>query len=210
MGPIKLKGSEASAAYESFTDWLRVQAAVVTHPIAGFLGRLGFHPNTVTIIGFLLTVGVAVVLAIGRTGLGGVLLMVTSSVDALDGALARVLGAKSRFGAFLDSTLDRLSEGALLLGLLIWLLQRDGIFEVVLLFFALLGSVMVSYTRARAEGVGYSCKVGLLTRMERVLLLGIGLILGWVRGTLLVLAIFTWITVLQRIMHVYTASSRDP
>jgi CDP-diacylglycerol---glycerol-3-phosphate 3-phosphatidyltransferase len=210
MGPIKVKGPEASAAYESLTDWLRVQAAVVTHPVAGFLGRLGFHPNTVTIIGFLLTVGVAVVLAVGRTGLGGVLLMITSSVDALDGALARVLGAKSRFGAFLDSTLDRLSEGVLFLGLLVWLLSQGLTFEVVLLFFALLGSVMVSYARARAEGVGYTCKVGLLTRMERILLLGVGLILGWTRMTLLVLAIFTWITVLQRITHVYKVSLREP
>jgi CDP-diacylglycerol--glycerol-3-phosphate 3-phosphatidyltransferase len=138
------------------------------------------------------------------------LLLMTSSVDALDGALARVLGAKSRFGAFLDSTLDRLSEGALLLGLLVWLLRQDLTLEVILLFFALLGSVMVSYTRARAEGVGYACKVGFLTRMERVLLLGIGLMLGWVRGLLLVLAIFTWVTVLQRIAHVYAASLRDP
>lgn len=210
MGPIKVKGSEASAAYESLTDWLRAQAAVVTHPIAGFLGRLGFHPNTVTILGFLLTVGVAVVLAVGRTGLGGMLLMITSSVDALDGALARVLGAKSRFGAFLDSTLDRLSEGVLFLGLLIWLLPQGLTFEVVLLFFALLGSVMVSYARARAEGVGYTCKVGLLTRMERVLLLGVGLILGWTRMTLLILAIFTWVTVLQRITHVYKESLQEP
>jgi CDP-diacylglycerol--glycerol-3-phosphate 3-phosphatidyltransferase len=138
------------------------------------------------------------------------LLMVTSSVDALDGALARVLGAKSRFGAFLDSTLDRLSEGVLFLGLLIWLLSQGLTFDVVLLFFALLGSVMVSYARARAEGVGYTCKVGLLTRMERVLLLGVGLILGWTRMTLLILAIFTWITVLQRITHVYRASLQEP
>ncbi len=195
--------------YDSWTDWLRVQAAIITHPVARFLGKLGFHPNTVTLLGFMLTVVVGIILASGRTGLGGALLLLTSSLDAFDGALARVSGAKSNFGAFLDSTLDRLSEGALLLGLLMWLLPQGATFEVVTLFMALLGSVMVSYTRARAEGVGYSCKVGLFTRVERILLLGIGLMLGWVKGTLLVLAIFTWVTVAQRMWHVYRTSLKD-
>ncbi len=195
--------------YESFTDWLRVQATVITHPIARWLGRLGVHPNTVTLVGFLLTVGVAVMLAQGHRTLGGVLLLLTSSLDALDGALARVTGAKSRFGAFLDSTLDRLSEGVLLLGLLVWLLPNDPPLDIYLLFAALLGSVMVSYTRARAEGVGFECKVGVLSRVERILLLGGGLILGWVRPALLVLAVLTWVTVVQRILHVYWESRRD-
>lgn len=196
--------------YDSLTDFLRTQAMVITHPIARVLEKLGLHPNTVTLLGLLLNIGTGAVLASGRLVLGGVFVLLASAVDSLDGALARVSGAKSRFGAFLDSTLDRLSEGALLLGLLAWLLRQGATTEVYLVFLILLGSVMVSYTRARAEGVGYTCKVGILTRLERVVVLGAGLIFGWVRPTLIVMAIFTWITVFQRVWHVYRESRQNP
>jgi CDP-diacylglycerol--glycerol-3-phosphate 3-phosphatidyltransferase len=196
--------------YDSLTDFLRTQATVITHPIARVLEKLGLHPNTVTLFGFLLNVGASIILSTGRLVLGGVFLLLASSVDSLDGALARVSGAKSRFGAFLDSTLDRLSEGALLLGLLAWLLRQNATLEIYLVFLILLGSVMVSYTRARAEGVGYECKVGILTRLERVAVLGVGLIIGWVRPTLIFMAVFTWITVFQRVWHVYRESRKNP
>jgi len=196
--------------YGSLTDFLRVQATAITHPIARILGKLGLHPNTVTLLGLLLNIVAGVILASGRLLFGGVFLLLASSVDSLDGALARISGAKSRFGAFLDSTLDRISEGALLLGLLVWLLQKGDTLGIYLVFFILLGSVMVSYTRARAEGVGYACKVGIMTRLERVILLGIGLIIGWVRPTLIVMAIFTWITVFQRVWYVYRESRKTP
>lgn len=196
--------------YDSLTDFLRTQAMVITHPIARILEKLGLHPNTVTLLGLLLNIGTGAVLASGRLVLGGVFVLLASAVDSLDGALARVSGAKSRFGAFLDSTLDRISEGALLFGLLAWLLRQDATMEVYLVFLILLGSVMVSYTRARAEGVGYTCKVGILTRLERVVLLGAGLIFGWVRPTLIVMAIFTWFTVAQRVWHVYRESRQNP
>jgi CDP-diacylglycerol--glycerol-3-phosphate 3-phosphatidyltransferase len=196
--------------HDSPTDWLRAQATVITHPIARILGKLGLHPNTVTILGFVLNVVAGSVLATGRLALGGVLLLLASSVDSIDGALARVSGAKSRFGAFLDSTLDRVSEGALLFGLLIWSMGQGAVLEVYLIFLILLGSVMVSYARARAEGVGYECKVGFLTRLERVVGLGAGLIIGLVRPTLLFMAIFTWFTVLQRVLYVYRESKRNP
>lgn len=196
--------------YDSLTDWLRAQAAVITHPIARLLERLGLHPNTVTILGFVLNVGAGAVLATGRLALGGVLLLLASSVDSLDGALARVSQAKSRFGAFLDSTLDRVSEGALFFGLLAWFLSQGALLEVYLVFLILLGSVMISYARARAEGVGYNCKVGILTRLERVIALGFGLITGWVRPTLIFMAIFTWVTVFQRVLHVYRESQQNP
>jgi CDP-diacylglycerol--glycerol-3-phosphate 3-phosphatidyltransferase len=196
--------------YDSLTDFLRMQATVITHPIARILEKLGLHPNTVTLLGFFLNVGTGVILATGHLVLGGVFLLLASSVDSLDGALARVSGAKSRFGAFLDSTLDRLSESALLFGLLVWLLRQGAALEIYLVFLVLLGSVMVSYTRARAEGVGYDCKVGILTRLERVVVFGVGLIIGWVRPTLIVMAIFTWITVFQRVWHVYRESCKNP
>lgn len=194
--------------YDSLTDFLRTQATVITHPIARVLEKLGLHPNTVTLLGLLLNIGTGAVIASGRLVLGGVFVLLASAVDSLDGALARVSGAKSRFGAFLDSTLDRISEGALLFGLLAWLLRQGATTEIYLVFLILLGSVMVSYTRARAEGVGYTCKVGILTRLERVVLLGAGLIFGWVRPTLIIMAIFTWFTVVQRVWHVYRLEFR--
>lgn len=196
--------------YDTLTDWMRAQATVITHPIARILERLGLHPNTVTILGLILNVGAGAVLSTGRVALGGVLLLLASSVDSLDGALARVSKAKSRFGAFLDSTLDRVSEGALFFGLLAWFLSQGALLEVYLIFLILLGSVMISYARARAEGVGYDCKVGILTRMERIIVLGFGLITGWVRPTLIFMAIFTWVTVLQRVLHVYRESLKTP
>lgn len=196
--------------YDSLTDYLRAQATVITHPIARLLEKLGMHPNTVTIIGLLLNIGAGAILATGHLVWGGIFLLVASSVDSLDGALARVSGAKSRFGAFLDSTLDRISEGALFFGLLIWLVNRGLTLEIYLVYLIILGSVMVSYTRARAEGVGYDCKVGILTRLERVVVLGAGLIIGWVRPTLIVMAVFTWVTVFQRVFYVYRESRKNP
>lgn len=204
MGRLKAK------RYDTLTDFLRAQATFITHPIARFLGKLGLHPNTVTLLGFFLNVGAGMILATGHLVLGGAFLLIASSVDSLDGALARVSGAKSRFGAFLDSTLDRLSESALLFGLLIWLVRQGATLEIYLIFLVLLGSVMVSYTRARAEGVGYDCKVGVLTRLERVAVFGVGLIIGWVRPTLIVMTVFTWFTVFQRVWHVYRESRRNP
>ncbi len=199
-----------SGEYETLTDWVRAQAVVVTTPVARFLNRLGLHPNTVTILGMLLTVGVGVVIATGRLQLGGLLLLFTSAVDGLDGALARFSDRKTRFGAFLDSTLDRISEGALFWGLLVWAAPQSLYLESSLILLCLLGSLMVSYIRARAEGVGYACKVGIFTRMERILMLGICLMFGWVRPMLWIMTALVWFTVGQRILYVYRESLRNP
>ncbi len=187
----------------TLTDRLRLFFAPLIAPIAAFVGGLGIHPNTITLLGFALTLGVAYVLSEGYLVLGGVLMLLTFSLDALDGAVARTMQNHSRFGAFLDSTLDRLSEGVIFLGLLRWLLVENRFTDVYWLFLALLGSVMISYTRARAEGLGLSCKVGIVTRVERVILTGALLILRQVRPLLIILAVLTWITVAQRVAHVY-------
>lgn len=189
----------------TFTDWLRKRGAGIVTPLAKGLAKLGLTPNMVTWIGFLLTAGVGVVLGFGYLRLGGVLLWVTSAMDALDGTLARTTGKVTRFGAFLDSTLDRVSDGALLAGLLVYFADQGELVPVYLCFAAMLGSVMVSYTRARAEGAGFECKVGIATRVERIVLLGLGLLLGFPVITLWVLAIATWFTVGQRMWHVWRA-----
>ncbi len=194
----------------TFDDWLRARAAGIVQPVARWLGERKLHPNTVTIIGFVLTAGAAAIIATGRVRLGGALMLVASAMDALDGTLARITSQQSRFGAFLDSTLDRLSEGVVLIGLLTWLIaeRMDG--AATLVGLVMLGSLMVSYTRARAEGVGYSCKVGMLTRPMRVILLGIGMLSLWLVPVLGILAVLTWVTSIQRIVHVYRESKLNP
>ncbi len=196
-------------AYDSFAEWARDAAQVITVPIARILNRWKVHPNTLTLLGCLLTVGVGGVLASGRLTLGGWLLAIVAPVDALDGALARLSGRGSRFGAFLDSTLDRVSEGVLYLCLAAHYLWRGATTEVLLAFLSLIGAFLVSYVRARAEAHGFSCKVGFFTRLERTAVLAVGLILGFPTVTLWVLAIGSNLTALWRILHVYVQAKKE-
>lgn len=192
--------------WDSLTDWARAQAGVLMNPIARCLGRMGVHANTVTVFGLLLQVMVGVILGLGYIKLGGWLLLFVGPIDALDGAVARILGQRSRFGAFLDSTLDRLSDAALILGLTWHFLSQDALLEVASLLVSLVASMMVSYIRARAETLGFSCKVGLLTRMERVLLIGILSALGLPGVLVYALAGLSLFTMIQRFMYVYARS----
>jgi len=178
-------------------------------PIARAMGRLGIHPNTVTILGMLLQVGVAVVFSWGHIILGGWLLLAVAPVDALDGALARALGKESRFGAFLDSTLDRISDAALILGLTAHYMSQGARLEVALLLLSLVAAMMVSYIRARAEASGFPCKVGVLTRMERIVLIGVLSAIGLPIVMIWALALLSVFTVLQRIFYVYAVSQQE-
>jgi CDP-diacylglycerol--glycerol-3-phosphate 3-phosphatidyltransferase len=188
----------------SFSEWARTWGERITAPVARVLGRLGLTPNVVTLLGLALNFGVAVVLALGYTTWGGWLLLLAGAFDALDGALARQMNRKTRFGGFLDSTCDRYAEAAIFLGLMILFLRAgpQGQIQVILIFVTLVGSILVSYTRARAEGLGLDCKVGLLTRLERFLIMAAALILNQVTLALWFLAVLTHFTVLQRIAYV--------
>lgn len=192
--------------WDTLTDWARAQGGVILRPIANLMGRLGVHPNTVTLLGMLLQVGVGVVFGLGHLILGGWLLLAVAPVDALDGLLARVLGKQSTFGAFLDSTVDRISDAALILGLTAYYIHRGAYLEVALLLTSLVAVMMISYIRARAEAVGYCCKVGLLTRMERILLIGVLSALGLHTAMVWALALLSIFTVMQRILYVYKIS----
>ena len=193
----------------TLTDRARHLVRGIVDPIADVLVWLGFTPNTLTLIGFLMNVAVAIILSQGQMRLGGVAFFLASAFDGLDGALARELGQGSSFGAFLDSVADRLSEGMVLLGLLLWYLRSGSQQEIVLIYITLLSSLLISYARARAEGLGLECKVGLLTRLERVVLLVAGLVLLQVRTMLWVLAILTSVTVIQRAYHVWRITRED-
>jgi CDP-diacylglycerol--glycerol-3-phosphate 3-phosphatidyltransferase len=193
------------------TDLARRWGNSIVNPIARFLSGTGVSPNAVTVIGFSLTVIVAVLLAAGYLQLAGILLIVAAIFDAIDGALARLLNRVTRFGAFLDSTMDRFSEAALFLGVLIhFYYGRGTATEVILCYVTIVGSLMVSYTRARAEGLGVSVRGGLLTRFERMVILIIGLLLNQLTVALWILAPLTNFTALQRVWLVWWATRDGP
>jgi CDP-diacylglycerol--glycerol-3-phosphate 3-phosphatidyltransferase len=187
------------------TEPLEARVRAFTQRLAArLLGRSGISPNTITVIGLVLTLAVTYALATGHLIIGGILVLITSAFDMLDGALARATNRKSAFGAFFDSTVDRYAEALVLLGLLIFYEQQPGFrWEVPLVYVSIVGSLMVSYTRARAEGLGFDGKAGLLARPERIILLAFGLIVNWLGFALVVLAILTNFTAVQRIFHVW-------
>jgi len=185
------------------SDLARKYSRVFLEPIARFIGWTGISPNLITVIGFVLTIGVAVVIGLGNLRIGGVLIVLAAGFDAIDGTLARTMGRTSRFGAFLDSTLDRFSEAIIFLGLFIYLADQGAQIELVLIYTTIVGSLMVSYARARAEGIGIQLKQGFLTRFERVGLLVLGLIFNQLIWVLWILAVFTNFTAIQRMWLVW-------
>jgi CDP-diacylglycerol--glycerol-3-phosphate 3-phosphatidyltransferase len=193
----------------TLTDHARKWGRWIIEPVARALAWLGIPPNVVTVTGFVLNIGVGVVLALGHVRWGGVCIILAAVFDALDGTLARIVGRTSRFGAFLDSTMDRFSEAVVLLGLLIWYTRLGARQEILLIYATIVGSLMVSYTRARAEGLGLDCKVGILTRMERTIVLTAGLLLDQVLIALWIMAILANFTALQRMVHVWRATRQE-
>jgi CDP-diacylglycerol--glycerol-3-phosphate 3-phosphatidyltransferase len=191
------------------TDLVRRQMRWLLEPLARLVNKTGISPNLLTVIGFVMTVVVAYVLATGHLQIGGVLIVVAGAFDALDGTLARLAGRKSRFGAFLDSTLDRLSEAVTYLGLLVHYTWQGGWQEIFLIYAAIVGSLMVSYARARAEGIGIECKRGILTRFERVVVLVVGLVLNQMHIALWILAVLSNFTALQRMYHVWRVTGGE-
>ena len=183
-------------------DIRRNLAYRITVPVVRILSKSGITPNALTFINLALNIVAAYVIATGHFLLGGVLVLVAGLFDLLDGALARFTKQTTRFGAILDSVADRISEAAILCGLLIWYIpQEEASLEIVLIFVVLIGSFLVSYIRARAEGLGWQCQVGLFTRAERVIVLAIGLLINQIFIALCVLVIFVFITVVQRLIY---------
>ncbi len=178
--------------------------------------KTGITPNMLTIFGFVLNAGVAYLLAIGQPIWGGALMLFAGLFDMLDGALAKVTNRVTRFGGFLDSVVDRYSEAVVLFGLLLYYYNqpdRAGLLEIILIYVTLVGSMMISYARARAGALNITNEVGILARPERIILLAVGLLFGpfLLDVILWVLAIGTQFTALQRIWYVWqvTASERN-
>ena len=182
----------------------RLAARYLEEPLARFLKRIGLSPGSVTILGLLLSGATAYLLSAGQF-LGGALLLLLSSVmDMADGAVARLYGRSTAFGALLDSTADRIAEAGVFLGLLVFYVNTSpvSIPEVVLIHLALVGSFMVSYLRARGEGLGVDCRVGIMTRPERVIVLAVGLLANQVAIALGIMAALSYLTSLHRFWHI--------
>jgi len=170
---------------------------------AKLLVKTGLTPNVLTVLGLLLALGVAWILSTGHFFLGGFLVLVSGAFDLLDGALARTSGRSTRFGALLDSTFDRFSEAAVFLGLLAYYANQGSHQELVLVGAGLVGSMMTSYVRARAEGLGLTCEVGIFTRPERVIVLAIGLIFNQMLVVLWIIAVLSNLIAWQRLFYVW-------
>lgn len=188
---------------KTFTDRMRRIASGILEPLGLRLHRLGIHPDWITAFGLLIVAVAAVFIAQGQLQLGGLILLLGLPLDAVDGAVARAMQRSDKFGAVLDSTLDRYADG-FIFAALSYYFAVQGRFDILLLAqAALLGSLLVSYVRARAEGIGVECKEGFFSRLERVLVLLVILLfpvlLDW--GVLL-LAVGTNLTALQRLWNV--------
>jgi len=198
-------------------DWLKKGYLRLIDPVADWFVSLGIHPNTITFFGTACTIGAAIIFAMGHIRTAGWFLGVTALFDVLDGTVARRSGKSSIFGAFLDSTLDRLADGAIFVGLATFYALdpvHHSAWMMLLCMSGLVGALMTSYTRARAEPLGIDAKVGMVQRPERVVLLSapqafFGLALnGWVLNTVVgIITVGAWITVIQRIQFVYRQTS---
>jgi len=190
-----------------------------TRPVTEWLIRVGVRPNTITTVGALVVIASAVAFGVGAIRVGAGLLLFSGILDTLDGDVARATGQATKFGAFYDSTLDRVGDGATFIGIAAFLLTgpsiRFPVLGAVICMVAVLASLLVSYARARAEGLGLDCKVGLVQRAERIILIGVptvfvgagpgGLVL---EAIVALLALGSVITVVQRFMYVYRITGR--
>ena len=179
----------------------------ITQPVVWLLAKTPITPSAITWFGFLLAISAAALITTGHLFAAGFVVLVAGFFDILDGALARRTNRTTHFGAVLDSTLDRLAEGVLLVGILVLYAREQSVAEILLVGVALVGSLLVSYIRARTEALGLECQVGLFTRTERVIVLALGLLLSQIAYALVIalaiIAVFSFITVGQRLFYVW-------
>lgn len=202
--------------------WGAIKASYlrVIEPVADFMVRRRIPPNVITTVGTICTLTGAAVYATGHIRTAGWIIGVTAIFDVLDGTVARRTGTQSVFGAFYDSTLDRIADGGVMAGLALFYASHPryhNLYMVVVCLFGIIGTFLISYTRARAESLGIDAKVGVMQRPERVVLLSVpqaffGLALdGWVlMAIIVVLTVTAWMTAVQRIMFVHRETSKKP
>src|ERR1041385_7641016 len=175
----------------------------IVNSIVNLLASLGIHPNILTLIGLVINIGAMILFVKGHFAWAALVIVFAGIFDIVDGEVARRTKRETKFGAFFDSVIDRYSDLLLLLGLMIWYAKIDRIVYVGLTGLVLIGSVLTSYTRARAESLIPACKVGFLERPERIVLLIIGALWDRMAAALWVMAILSNWTVSQRIWYTW-------
>lgn len=178
-------------------------------PIVDFFISLELNPNFFTTIGFILTVGAAVLFAAGYLRIAGAIILLAGTFDIIDGKVARATNRVTKFGALYDSTLDRYAEVIMFFGLAYYFVREEWFITSIAVSVALGGSIMVSYVRARAEALGFQCKVGIMQRPERVVYIGFGALIHiyTLIFSILLIAIFANITAIQRVYHIWVAEN---
>lgn len=193
------------ARIEKLRNNYSTRARAFFNPITAAIGRSGITPNQLTVAGLVLAFVAGLLIWYGYFILAWAVFTIGSLMDMLDGAVARLSEKVTPLGAFIDSTFDRLGEGIILTAIALYYADDGNLWVVGAAFATMIGSFLVSYTRARAEALGLECKVGLMTRAERLVLLGIGLLFqgfGVLVVVMYILAVLTAVTVLQRVLHV--------
>lgn len=199
--------SEKRCSVAKLSEARKTIAYYLTQPVVRLLAKTPIAPNAVSWFGFLLTLGAAALIITEHLFAAGFVVLIAGFFDILDGALARSTNRTTQFGAVLDSTLDRLAEAVVLLGILVLYARGGFIVGILLAGVALPSSLLVSYIRARAESLGLECQVGLFTRAERVVVLALGLLLSQIDYALItalaIIVVFSFITVTQRLLYVW-------
>jgi len=191
----------------NFQDLRRQAGRLISDPLVPLISRLNLTPDIMTTIGLAVNLVAAVFIGFGHLLWGGIIFLLAGLFDLLDGALARYMQKTTAFGALFDSTVDRVTEGALFLSFIfitgagVW--PYNVTWQLVLIFLALIGSFLTSYIRARAEGLNIDCTVGLFTRVERVIILALGLLLSQVFVALAIVVVLSFVTATQRFVHVW-------
>jgi len=188
--------------FNTLTDRARYYTGGFTTALGQRVHQMGIHPDVITLVGLLIVAISAYVIATGHFFWGGVIMLLGAPLDALDGAVARAMGRKDKFGALFDSTQDRYADGFVFIALAYYFSEQGDQGMLLVSLAALLGSFLVPYVRARAEGLHYECKIGLLSRMERVAIIFAMLFTGWIEIGVWILAIFSNITAIQRVLYV--------
>ena len=196
----------------SLQEFRRKAASVLTRPLVPLVHKLKLTPDAMTLTGLALNLAAAVVIAFGHLLIGGIVFLLAGLFDLLDGALARYMEKVTMFGALFDSTVDRITEGAIFLSFIF--ITGSGVWpfnvtwQLLLIFLAMIGSFMTSYIRARAEALNIDCTVGLFTRVERVIILVLGLLLNQVFVALAIVVVLSFVTAGQRFVHVWRQAGK--
>ena len=214
-----MEGSSVSIASKKqpfksrLTEARKVAAFRLSQPLVRLLARTRVTPNALTWMGLILSFGAAALVALGHPFAAGFVVLFAGLFDMLDGALARFIDKSTKFGGILDSILDRLGEAAVFLGILIFFTGNLNVPGILIVGFTLPGALMVSYLRARAEAAGLVGEVGLFTRTERIIIISLGLLLSNINYALItslcIVAFFSYVTIIQRLLHIWRQTNGE-